>query len=146
MNSLRKRVKIEIVDGVSEKITITLEGNLNRDKIQRLVDILQLMGTPGADEISPKPENLSKFDKVLMLVERKFPAGWFTSQDIMVAYEDQYDEPIGLSTVSTYLARLIDRGFISRSGGVSARRYKLRRVDNRKKRTIFPQGEDGERF
>ncbi|MCJ7632479.1 hypothetical protein MUP77_08830 [Candidatus Bathyarchaeota archaeon] len=119
---------------------------MNREKIQRLVDILQLMGTPGVDEISQKPEDISKFDKVLMLVERKFPAGWFTSQDIMVAYEDQYDEPIGLSTVSTYLARLIDRGLISRSGGVSARRYRLRRVDDSQKRTILHQGEDEERF
>jgi hypothetical protein len=114
---------------------------MNREKIQRLVDILQLMGTPGVDEISPKPENISKFDKVLMLVERKFPVGWFTSQDIMLAYEDQYDEPIGLSTVSTYLARFIDRGLVSRTGGSSARRYKLR-IDNFKKGTIFQQKED----
>jgi hypothetical protein len=125
---MKKKVKIEITDVPGEKVTVTLEGSFNQDKVRRLMDILQLMGTTNPADTAPKPEDISKFDKVGMLLERKFPAGWFTSQDLMVAYEDQYDEPIGLSTVSTYLARLIDRGAVTKTGSPTNRRYKIRNV------------------
>jgi hypothetical protein len=125
---MKKKVKIEITDVPGEKVTVTLEGSFNQDKVRRLMDILQLMGTPSSTDTAPRPEDISKFDKVGMLVERKFPAGWFTSQDLMVAYEDQYDEPIGLSTVSTYLARLIDRGAVTKTGSPASRRYKVRNI------------------
>jgi hypothetical protein len=125
---MKKKVKIEITDVPGEKVTVTLEGSFNQDKVRRLMDILQLMGTTNSTDLAPKPEDISKFDKVGMLVERRFPAGWFTSQDLMVAYEDQYDEPIGLSTVSTYLARLIDRGAVMKTGSPTSRRYKIRNV------------------
>jgi len=127
--ALRKRVKIEITEGAGEKVTVMLEGSMSRERIQRLMDILHLWGTIDAEEPRQEPEEMSKFDKIQILLQRKFPAGWFTSQDVMVAYEDVYDEPIGLSTVSTYLARLVDRGAASRSGGHAARRYRLRRVE-----------------
>lgn len=140
--NLKKRVKIEIEDGFNEKVTITLEGTINKEKIQNLIDIIQLMGVSNYEKENIKPEDISKFDKVLMLIERKFPAGWFTSQDIMVAYEDQYDEPIGLSTVSTYLARLINREIISKSGGISTRRYKLNKVENSKHNKLLQEERD----
>lgn len=136
VDTLRKRVKIEIADGDREKITITLEGSMSRDRILHLMDILQLLDTTNAEEQAPNPEEMSKFEKVQLLLQRRFPAGWFTSQDVMVTYEDLYDEPINLSTVSTYLARLVDRGMISKSGGVATRRYRLRRVDEVRKRSV----------
>ncbi len=140
---LKKRVKIEIADGTNEKVTITLEGNMSKERIMHLMDILHLLETPASGDQNSEPEERSKFDKVQILLERKFPAGWFTSQDVMVAYEDLYDEPIGLSTVSTYLARLVGRGTVNRSGSLATRRYRLRRSeDANKRRVLLPQEKD----
>jgi len=125
---LKKRVKIEVADGDREKVTITLEGDMSRERILHLMDLLQLLDI--TDKARPEePEELSKFEKVRLLIKRKFPTGWFTSQDIMVAYEDSYDEPIGLSTVSTYLVRLVDRGDVTRSGSITTRRYRIRKTE-----------------
>lgn len=144
MAVLKKRVKIEIAGGTGEKITIMLEGSISRERILRVMDMLQLLETASDEERSPEPGEMSKFDKVQRLLRRKFPDGWFTSQDVMVAYEDLYDEPIGLSTVSTYLARLVDRGVVSKSGGLGTRRYRLRRVEGTNERGVVPPRERDE--
>jgi hypothetical protein len=126
--TLRKRVKIEVADGDREKVTITLEGDMSRERILHLMDLLQLLDI--TDKAKPQePEEISKFEKIRLLLRRKFPTGWFTSQDVMVAYEDSYEEPIGLSTVSTYLVRLVERGDVTRSGSVATRRYRTRRTE-----------------
>jgi hypothetical protein len=126
--TLKKRVKIEVADGNREKVTITLEGDMSRERILQLMDLLQLLDI--TDKAKPQePEEISKFEKIRLLIRRKFPTGWFTSQDVMVAYEDSYEEPVGLSTVSTYLVRLVDRGDVTRSGGVATRRYRTRRTE-----------------
>lgn len=125
---MKKRVKIEVADGDREKVTITLEGDMSRERILHLMDLLQLLNI--TDKARPEePEELSKFEKIRLLIKRKFPTGWFTSQDIMVAYEDSYDEPIGLSTVSTYLVRLVDRGDVTKSGSITTRRYRIRKTE-----------------
>lgn len=144
MAALKKRVRIEIADGSSEKVTITLEGDINRERILRLMDIIQLLGTNQSEEQSSQ-DDVSKFDRVLSLLQRRFPAGWFTSQDVMVAYEDLYDEPIGLSTVSTYLARLVERGMVSKFGGPTTRRYRLRNIEGTSKGgAVAPRGRNEE--
>jgi hypothetical protein len=54
-------------------------------------------------------------DRIWSLVEEKFPYGSFTSTDILELYEDQYNEPIKLSIISTYLSRYSERGRLMRS-------------------------------
>ena len=54
------------------------------------------------------------FNKTLKLVEEKFELGSFTSNDLLEAYEDHYNTPMKLSTVSTYLVRLLERGYVRR--------------------------------
>jgi len=125
---MKKRVKIEVADGDREKVTITLEGDMSRDRILHLMDLLQLLDITDKARLK-EPEETSKFEKVRLLIKRRFQTGWFTSQDIMVAYEDSYDEPIGLSTVSTYLVRLVDRGDVTRSGSIATRRYRIRKTE-----------------
>ena len=144
MAILKKRVKIEVVGGTGEKITIILEGSISRERILRVVDMLQPLEVASDEERSSEPEEMSKFDRVLTLLRRRFPVGWFNSQDVMVAYEDVYDEPIGLSTVSTYLSRLVDRGAVSKSGGLATRRYRLRRVEGNNGKRMAPHGESDE--
>jgi len=122
-----RRVKININDEEGNKITISFEGRITRNKVLQVLDFVELLGGVPVSGDEKALNDLSKFDKVQNIIERKFPIGWFTSQEVMVAYEDALDEPIGLSTVSTYLSRLVEKGVLVKSGSVAERRYKLKR-------------------
>lgn len=136
-----RRIKIEVRDGEGNKITVSFQGKLTRNKVLQLLDFVELLG--GVPSTRPEDRellsDLSKFEKLQLVLKRRFPVGWFTTQEALTAYEDTLNEPIGLSTVSTYLARLTDRGFLSRSGPRIRRRYNIRRRPAiREKQTIQP--------
>lgn len=120
------RIKVDVNDGEGNKLSISFQGKLSRGKILQLLDFVELLGgiPPGEPRKNP---DLTKFEKLKLLVERKFPVGWFTSQNAMIAYEDTYDEPMGLSTVSTYLSRLARKTLLQRGGTLAGRKYRLAR-------------------
>ena len=68
---------------------------------------------------------VSKIEKVRLAAEKNFPVGWFSSKQLQAAYEKQFNEPIRLSTASTYLSRLADRGFFSKQGASNKIRYRI---------------------
>ena len=133
----KNRIKIDINDVEGNKITIALEGHLTRDKMLQLLDFVELLESSSTIEKNPKISNLSKFDKIKKVILRKFPLGWFTSQEVMIAYEDALDEPIGLSTVSTYLTRLTTKGILKRTGSVAKRKYRLFNLTDKKNRSQY---------
>ena len=47
--------------------------------------------------------------KIWHVVEKYFGYGGFTSNMVLEKYEDEYNEPIKLSVISTYLARYSSR-------------------------------------
>jgi hypothetical protein len=122
------RVKINVNDEEGNKITISFEGKITRNKVLQVLDFVEILGGVQTTNEEKDIDSLSKFDKIQNIIERKFPMGWFTSQEVMVAYEDAFDEPVGLSTVSTYLSRLIEKNILTKSGSVTERRYKLKRI------------------
>jgi hypothetical protein len=69
--------------------------------------------------------NPSRFEKVRLVTQKSFPLVWFSSKDIQSVYEQELKEPIGLSTVSTYLARMANRGLLLRTGGSNNLKYKV---------------------
>ncbi|MEM4190281.1 MAG: hypothetical protein QXO79_00625 [Nitrososphaerota archaeon] len=70
----------------------------------------------------------NKLTRLARLIEKRFPYTDFTSRDVAEAYEIEYGEKLSLSTASTYLSRLAERGFLERAGGMLNNiRYKLLR-------------------
>jgi len=123
-----KKMRVEVFDGGGNRYTITFEGQVTRKKALHLLDIIELLGgMPG--EINPGENqtisDMSKQDRVQHLVGRNFPIVWFSSRDVQILYEKELKEPIGLSTVSTYLSRMADRGILAKSRESSKRRYKI---------------------
>jgi predicted transcriptional regulator len=49
----------------------------------------------------------------------------FSSDDVRRHYHQLYVEPIPLTTVATYLSRLVDRGLLHRTGSPRRWRYSL---------------------
>ncbi|MCS7136267.1 MAG: hypothetical protein RMJ14_01540 [Nitrososphaerota archaeon] len=125
MSFSRRRVRLELFDENGDKVTLIFEGRLTRDKIIQLADFIELYG--GGEITQPQVVEGSKLVKVVKLIERYFPFSHFSSKEVQRLYEAEYREPISLSTVSTYLSRLANRGVLERTGGGSQVKYKLLR-------------------
>ena len=121
-----KKVRIEILND-RDRYTITFEGQVTRDKALRLLDLVELLG--GMPTVNPETSHsaseISKIEKVRLVAEKSFPVGWFSSKELQSAYENQFNEPIRLSTASTYLSRLADRGFFIKKHVSNKLRYRI---------------------
>ena len=122
------RVKIDVFDKEGNKISISLEGNITRKKVLHVLDLIELLNGASSTELVNAKPSTTKYDRLQLLIEREFPIGWFSSEQIHVAYEDAYIEPIGISTVSTYLSRLTKRGLLLRKGSRGKRMYRINRL------------------
>lgn len=132
-----RKLKLELNNGDGNKISVTISGRLKRDKILHILDFIDLLDGDSDINEDKSISDLSKIDKLQLIINRKFPIGWFNSQELMIAYEDILNEPIGLSTVSTYLYRLVGKRVLIRSGSLAERRYKLARSKRLDKNTII---------
>ena len=104
---------IELEDEEGTKYTLALEGAVSRDKLMKAMDMLEVMDVP-LDHTPRAPDQGTFFGKVQTLLETTFAAGDFSSSDVAREFEDKYGQPVKLSTISTYLARLADRQYIKR--------------------------------
>jgi len=122
-----RKMRVDVVDGSGNRYTVAFTGNVTRDKAIRLLEIVELLGgIPSAHQGENLTiSDLSRMNKVRLVVERHFPIVWFSSRDVQTMYEQNLNEPIGLSTVSTYLSRLADRGILTKSGSSNSRRYRV---------------------
>lgn len=111
--ALRKRIKIELEDDEGTKYTLALEGAVSRDKLMKAMDMLEVMDVPLASS-RRAPDEGTFFGKVQTLLETTFAAGDFSSSDVAREFEERYGQPVKLSTISTYLARLADKQHIRR--------------------------------
>lgn len=117
---------MEVFDGSGNRYTITFQGQVTREKALRLLDLVELLGGMPTDnpEWNRAASDLSKFDKVRLIINKNFPIVWFSSRDVQSTYEQELKEPISLSTVSTYLSRMADRGVLAKSRMSNRWRYR----------------------
>ncbi len=126
-----RKMRVELFDGEGNRYTVAFEGQITRDKALRLLDLVELLGgMPGEGPASgagalPAVGSSSRFDKVRGVVQKSFPLIWFSSKDIQSFFEQDLKEPIGLSTVSTYLSRMVTKGFLVRTGGANDLKYRI---------------------
>ena len=122
-----RRMRVEVYDEAGNRYMITFNGHVTRDKAVRLFDLIELLG--GVPEPSPKwawrTSEMSKFDKVHLIVKKHFPVIWFSSKDVQSTYEQEFKEPVSLSTISTYLSRMANRGILVKGGARNRRRYRI---------------------
>ncbi len=125
-----RRMRVELFDSDGNRYSISFEGQITRDKALRLLDLVELLGgvPPGGSNpnLSPASANveLSKFDKVRAVVQKQFPLVWFSSRELQSVFEQEFKEPIALSTAATYLARMAAKGLVLKSGPPNSLKYK----------------------
>jgi len=125
-----RRMRVELFDSEGNKYSLSFEGQITRDKAMRLLDLVELLGG-GAGTPSPTSNNpgttteASKSDRTRGIVQKHFPLVWFSSREVQMIYEQELKEPINLSTVATYLARMANKGILQRTGPSNSLKYKL---------------------
>lgn len=126
-----KKMRVELFDSEGNRYTVAFEGQVTREKAVRLLDLVELLGGVASDADNSNPNNAldlekpSKFDRVRMTVRKSFPLVWFSSKELQMTYEQEFKEPLSLSTAATYLSRLADQGAIIRSGASNSLRYRV---------------------
>ena len=109
----QKKIRINLEDSSGGKYKFDLEGNITRDKVLKLFELMDVMDIEQEQE-TPNFDTLG--GKIWYIIENYFPTGRFTSSLVLQKYEDEYNEPdavyherkkepIKLSVISTYLAR-----------------------------------------
>lgn len=100
---VRKRIRIDVDDGDGVRIDIKLEGDVTKEKLMKVYEMVELMNTKSTTQLDTVGA------KIWHVAEKYFAPGNFTSNMVLEKYEDEYNKPIKLSVVSTYLARFSDR-------------------------------------
>jgi len=108
----KKRIRIDMEDSDGARYDIKLEGNVTKDKILKIFEMMDLMNI----EEEQEPINMDSVgSKIWNIVDKFFPMGKFTSTNILEKYEDEYNEPVKLSIISTYLSRFATKGRVNRT-------------------------------
>lgn len=126
-----RKMRVELFDSDGNKYTVSFEGQITREKAVRLLDLVELLGGMPSGTENPETNpivatnGLSKYEKVRVLIQRHFPLVWFSSKEVQSAYEQELKEPISLSTVATYFARMANKGILVKAGASNRLKYKL---------------------
>ncbi len=126
-----RRFKLEFYDNDGVRHSITVDGQVTREKVAKLLDLVEIMsGTPVASAsalgLSPR-----KFDRLTSTIISELKDGDFTSTDAKQAFESAFNEKIPLSTVATYLVRLVERGVLERTETGRNVSYKVKTGESR---------------
>jgi hypothetical protein len=132
----KKKIKIELEDAEGGKYNLSLEGNMSKDKIIKVFELMEGFNTEGAQQgkrdkyniENPKNDNLTSLQsKIWSIIENKFPFTSFTSSDILEMYNEEYDEQIKLDVIATYLSRYHKKGKLNRTKKAKEWIYKVSR-------------------
>jgi len=107
----KKRIRIDMEDSDGARYDIKIEGNVTRDKVLKIFEMMDLMNIEEDHETTNMD---SVGSKIWHVVDKFFPMGKFTSTNILEKYEDEFNEPVKLSVVSTYLSRFSSKGRLDR--------------------------------
>jgi hypothetical protein len=131
----KKKIKIEVEDAEGDKYNLSLEGNMSKEKVMKVMELMDAINVGKSEPTehnyhnpNQMQENMSSLSsKIWNIVENKFPFTSFTSTDILEMYTDEYNEPIKLDVIATYLSRYHKKGKLLRSKGGKEWIYKVYR-------------------
>lgn len=135
MISGKKKIKIEVEDAEGDKYNLSLEGNMSKEKVMKVMELIDAINVGKSEPAeynyhtpNQMQENMSSLSsKIWSIVENKFPFTSFTSTDILEMYTDEYNEPIKLDVIATYLSRYHKKAKLLRNKGGKEWIYKVYR-------------------
>jgi hypothetical protein len=101
------------------RIIRSIKDNLRSDTAQTKVSSVS------KDITDLSSDKLTIKERLKLFLKFEYRGRWFTSLDVKERYERQYNEEIKISTVSTYLSRLNNEGFLQKRGNRVEREYMI---------------------
>ncbi len=124
--AMKKKIKLEFHDRSGTKHSLTIEGEFTVDKLQKLLDYAEIVaGSNQSSKVGTEVHD-SKIKRLLDVITTQLQDRVFDSRDIWKAYNEIWPDDFSLGAVSTYLARLTDRGTLERSGSPSHWIYRIK--------------------
>ena len=122
---MKRRIKLEFFDRSGVKHSLAIEGDFTVEKVNRLLEYAEIVaGT------THRPANLegheSKMNRLLDVINTQLVDRSFDSRQIWQSYSETWGDDFTLGAISTYLARLADRGILERTGSASHWIYRLK--------------------
>ncbi|MHC1629135.1 MAG: hypothetical protein ACXQTI_09955 [Candidatus Nezhaarchaeales archaeon] len=119
------RFTVSFPDG--SKMIIIFQGkNIPWKRIQMVKDLIDIISSAESSSSQSETQEQTLMERFRQVIEENFSDGsWFTSKDVLDAYRRIYNENLKLSTVSTYLLRLYNSGFLERRGERKNRLYRV---------------------
>lgn len=119
----KKKIKIEMEDAEGGKYNLSLEGNISKNKVMKVFELMELLDVKGHNDGQGTYDNKEQLKdysssmgaKIWRIIEKKFQFSTFSSSDVLRYYRDEYGETLQLSIISTYLSRYSDKGKIERT-------------------------------
>jgi hypothetical protein len=110
-------------DGIIEflKYVYKVSGEIPEMEPMKTTDLYEDRSWLGKYDL----DDLTQMEKVFLLLKHNHETGWVKSQDLKEEYEIMYGERIKLSSLSTYLARLYEKGSLERKGSRAQRVYRM---------------------
>ena len=122
-----KRIRIDVEDKDGAKYDFKIEGNVTRDKVLKIFELMDLINIEESNDVV-KPDSIG--GKIWHIVDKYYPTGRFSSSEILERYEDEYNEPIKLSVISTYLSRFTSKNKVERAKKGREWAYQATRIPN----------------
>ena len=118
-----KKLKIEICDGNGDQVTVAMSGSVSKERILQIINLFDNKD----EQKTPMINNVTKtaMNKALDLIKSQLNKSWFTSKELSLMYHEQYHESIKPSTISTYLTRIYNNGYLERNGNRSCWQYRV---------------------
>lgn len=124
-----RKVKIELEDGTGKKLKLEITGSTSNQEIKRIYDFLSGSLTTETETETETETNIEQkdtlFQKFRAMVCKRFYIGVFTSFDAMSVAEEELGIQFKRAIISTYLMRMVDRGFLIRKWSSSGWIYSL---------------------
>ncbi|MGI0070394.1 MAG: hypothetical protein ACREAN_09100 [Nitrosopumilaceae archaeon] len=128
----RKKIRIDLEDSDGAKYNLSLEGNVTRDKMLKIFELMDLINI---EEQEDHVQLDSVGSKIWNIIDKHYPIGKFTSSQVLEKYEDEYGEPVKLSVISTYLSRFALKGRVAREKKGKEWTYQILKITQRQKET-----------
>jgi hypothetical protein len=123
---MKKKVRLEFYDRTGVKHTLSIEGEFTVDRLHRLLEYAEIVAGSNPSQPTSPPGQDTKMSRLLDVINTKMADRNFDSRDLWNEYKETWGDEIVLGAVSTYLARLVDRGTLERTGSPAHWSYKLK--------------------
>jgi hypothetical protein len=123
------RIKVEDTLPSGERVSISIEGSeISEERVLYLLRTLRELRVASALEVEEEPRDGTLKERIWRVIAENFGDGtWFSLRDLYNVAAKQIPG-LKITTVSTYVSRLVAEGRLVKKGSKPNTRYRVRSV------------------